>query len=215
MRISGGIAKGRKIKTKKAFTKEKGYELRPTSSKVRQAIFNILQSRIIDAHFLDLFAGTGAVGIEALSRGSERVVFVEENPIRVGLIKETLERFGFKDRGHVLKEDAIRFLKTSEETFDIIFADPPYRYEHFGLIFSIIAERNILKENGLLIVEHSSKGLRPFETPEIKKMKSCFKRHFEGEVPQKKITKEFGFLRLVKTYVYGDTSLSLYRKESL
>lgn len=188
MRISGGIAKGRKIKTRKAFTKAKGYELRPTSSKVRQAIFNILQDKIVHSHFLDLFAGTGAVGIEALSRGAKRVVFVEENATRVDIIKETLERFGFKDKGYVLKGDAIRFLKTSEETFDIIFADPPYRFEYFDLLLSIISEKDILSEGGLLIIEHSSK---------------------------KNVTKGFGVLRLVKTYVYGDTSLSLYIKESL
>lgn len=188
MRISGGIVKGRKIKTKSAFKRGRSGELRPTSSKVRQAIFNILQDRINGSSFLDLYAGTGAVGIEALSRGAERVVFVDGDPVRAGIIKKIVEEIGFRDKVSVFKDDALRFLKKSSEAFDIIFADPPYDSGDHDLILHLISDRNVLKDMGILIVEHRSKKFMP---------------------------EECGSLRHVKTYLYGDTALSLYRKENL
>lgn len=184
MRISGGIIKGRKIKTRKAFS-GRG-ELRPTSSKVRQAIFNILQDKITDALFLDLYAGTGAVGLEALSRGAKMVFFVDENPLRIESIKKIVEDLGFKDRVFIFKDDALRFLKRTDKVFDIIFVDPPYESEDLDLVIPLVSEKGLLKERGLLIAEHSSK----------KRLMDCYRS-----------------LRLVKTYIYGDTALSLYKKE--
>lgn len=183
MRISGGIIKGRKIKTKTAFS-GRG-ELRPTSLKVRQAIFNILQDKVVDTLFLDLYAGTGAIGLEALSRGSRMVFFVEENPLRVESIKKIVDDLGFKDKVFVIKDKALRFLKRTDRVFDIIFADPPYESEDLDSVIPIISEKGLLKEGGILIAEHSSK-----------------KRLVEG----------YGSLRLVKTYIYGDTALSLYKR---
>src|SRR3990170_603 len=87
MRISGGIAKGRRIGFKKAFSKkDEGDELRPTSSKVREALFDIIRNKLPGASFLDLYAGTGGIGIEALSRGAAKVVFVESNTLRIRMI---------------------------------------------------------------------------------------------------------------------------------
>ncbi|WP_333654034.1 16S rRNA (guanine(966)-N(2))-methyltransferase RsmD [Dissulfurispira sp.] len=187
MRISGGIAKGRKVGLRKAFVKKgEAGELRPTSAKVRQAIFNILGDRIIDAAFLDLYAGTGAVGIEALSRGAGKVFFVDDNSLRISIIKELIEKFGFKDRAKVVKDRASNFIKKSESVFDIIFVDPPYASGELDIILPLIDERSILGDNGVVIAEHSSK---------------------------KKLISEIGILRLIKTYKYGDTSLTLYRKE--
>src|SRR5208283_1104905 len=104
MRISGGTAKGRKVGIKKAFLRrEDGDALRPTPAKVRAAVFNILSGRIEDSVFLDLYAGTGAVGIEALSRGAGRVVFVEEDRLRVNIIKEFVARFGFGEKTLVVR----------------------------------------------------------------------------------------------------------------
>ncbi len=95
MRISGGSAKGRKVILKKAFAqKSDADELRPTSGKVREAIFNILGPRIVDSRFLDLFAGTGAVGLEALSRGASGAVFVDISSHRVKLIRDLATKFG-------------------------------------------------------------------------------------------------------------------------
>lgn len=192
MRISGGAAKGRRVGLKKAFLKKgESGELRPTSAKVRQAIFNILGNilgdRIIDSEFLDLYAGTGAVGIEALSRGAGRVIFVDDTSLRIDIIKELIEKFGFKDRARVIKDKASNFLKKSESIFDIIFVDPPYASGELDIVLPLIDERGILRDNGIVIAEHSSK---------------------------KTLLSEIGSLKLIKTYKYGDTSLSLYRKET-
>lgn len=184
MRISGGVIKGRKIKTKKAFS-GRG-ELRPTSSKVRQAIFNILQDKVVDALFLDLYAGTGAVGLEALSRGAKMVFFVDENPLRIESIKKIIDDLGFNDRVSIIKDNALRFLKRTDKVFDIIFADPPYKSEDLDLVIPLVSEKGLLKEGGLLIAEHLSK-----------------KRLMDGHRS----------LRLFKTYIYGDTALSIYKKD--
>src|SRR5512134_1889879 len=107
MRISGGTVKGRKVGCRRLFTKRtRGDELRPTGTKVREAIFNILQDRIGDALFLDLYAGSGAVGIEALSRGAAKVVFVEAEPDRASMIREHLTRFNFGASSEVIRERA-------------------------------------------------------------------------------------------------------------
>src|SRR5664279_11922 len=114
MRISGGSAKGRKIGSRKAFVaKNNSDELRPTAAKVRQAVFNILAGKIDGSRFLDLYAGTGAVGIEALSRGAGHVVFVENNPARIEIIETLVEKFGFIARASVVKAQAASFLKKS------------------------------------------------------------------------------------------------------
>ncbi|MFZ5998560.1 MAG: 16S rRNA (guanine(966)-N(2))-methyltransferase RsmD [Nitrospirota bacterium] len=187
MRISGGSAKGRKVGFKRAFRqKDESDELRPTSAKVREAIFNILRDQITNAVVLDLYAGTGAVGIEALSRGAGRVVFVEHNSQRVSIIKDLTERFGFKDRGVVIKERADLFLKRTEYIFDIIFVDPPYRSEELATVLPLIDARNVLSDHGVLIAEHHAK---------------------------KRLPASIGNLRLKKVYKYGDTSLSVYRVE--
>ncbi len=195
MRISGGAAKGRKVGVKKAFTqKGEGGELRPTSAKVRQAIFNILGERIIDAAFLDLYAGTGAVGIEALSRSAGKTFFIDDSSLRVSTIKEFLEKFGFKDRAVIIKDRASNFINNfstlnsklqTPDFFDIIFVDPPYASVEIDTVLPLIDERGVLRDNGIVIVEHSSK---------------------------KALAQEIGSLKLMKTYKYGDTSLTLYRK---
>ncbi len=201
MRISGGTAKGRKVGIKKAFSKKgEDDELRPTSAKVRQAIFNILGNilgdKIIGSRFLDLYAGTGAVGIEALSRGTGRVVFVDDNSLRLEIIKDMMEKFGFKDRAVVVKDDAKHFLKRmTQNCFDIIFVDPPYASGEIDTVLPLIDERGVLRDNGIVIVEHSSKKAPPFTSP-----------------LDKGGTRGVGSLKLMKTYKYGDTSLTLYRK---
>jgi len=190
MRISAGDLKGRKVILKKAFIKKgDADELRPTSAKARQAIFNIIGDRIINAIFLDLYAGTGAVGIEALSRGAGKTVFVDDNSLRVNIIKELLDKFGFKDRVRVVKDKASNYIKKSEFVFDIIFVDPPYASDEINTILPLIDETDILSDNGDVIAEHASK-----KTPLL--------------------IRGMGNLRLIKTYKYGDTSLTLYRKES-
>ena len=122
LRIVGGAARGRRLRS------PTGATLRPTSARVREALFDIIQARIQGARFLDLFAGTGAVGIEALSRGAAAAVFVESSRAAGRLIEKNLVACGFTDRGTVVSEPlpaALRRLKT-QPPFDLIFADPPY-----------------------------------------------------------------------------------------
>ena len=189
MRISGGSAKGRKVGLRKAFVaKGEGDELRPTSSKARQAIFDILGDRVMDADFLDLYAGTGAVGLEALSRGAKRVVFVERNNKRADMIKKFIDDFGFKDRALVVKDRVDTFLTKMRHRFDVVFIDPPYESKELADILPLIDKANILNNDGSVIIEHSSK----------KKMPDAAKN-----------------IIMMKSYKYGDTALTLYRKESI
>lgn len=190
MRISGGQLKGRKIASQKVFSKKKnGDELRPTSSKVREALFDILKSKMDGATFLDLFAGTGTVGFEALSRGASSTCFVEGDHFRSRAIRDFITRIGLDDRAVVYTMRALDFLKNAAKkrmTFDIIFADPPYASDETGKILPVIDESPLLNEGGCIIVEHSSKSAM-----------------HDGLVS----------LKFIKNYRYGDTMLTLYRKE--
>jgi 16S rRNA (guanine(966)-N(2))-methyltransferase RsmD len=190
VRISSGRLKGRKVVTsRKIFTSTEGDELRPTSSKVREAIFNILQAEIDQSMFLDLYAGTGAVGLEALSRGAERVFFVESNQVRSKAIVDYIKKLDLEARAVVYRETTNAFLKRAVMRgmqFDIIFADPPYISDDFEQALPYVAEHNILKDDGCILVEHSSKKVLPEHIHDIKR---------------------------IKNYKYGDTMLTLYRKE--
>jgi 16S rRNA (guanine(966)-N(2))-methyltransferase RsmD len=188
MRISGGTAKGRKVGSRKAFVGKGGNdELRPTAAKVRKAIFDILRGRIIGSRFLDLYAGTGAVGIEALSREADHVVLVEDNAARVAIIRDLIEKFGFTGRASVVKTTVTSFLNNaSRGTFDIIFLDPPYTSDELGRILPLIETLQLLADDGIVIVEHSSKKALSFPLTNLK-----FK----------------------KNYRYGDSALTLYEYE--
>jgi len=188
LRISGGQLKGRKISVKGFLAKKNdSKDLRPTSAKVREAIFNILQ--INGADFLDLYAGTGAVGIEAISRGAKRVSFTDNNHSCTKKIKEYLLKFGLADLANVYSEKADDFIKRSSLSgirFDIIFADPPYASDEIMKIVQMIAENDLLSEGGCFLAEHSSKLTLPEHS---------------------------GALSCLKKYKYGDTMLSLYRRD--
>lgn len=189
MRISGGHLKGRKIAAqRKVFAgKNETDELRPTSSKVREALFDILRNDTIDAIFLDLYAGTGTVGFEALSRGAGQVYFVEENKIRYSAIQDSINKIGLGDRAFAQKQQASDFLKRASLSglrFDIIFVDPPYASDEINRIFPLMDMSGVLKEGGCVIIEHSSRKVMPKEN----------------------------LLDLIKNYRYGDTTLTLYRK---
>ena len=190
MRISGGLLKGRRLAPRKAFSKKGGEDaLRPTSSKVREALFDILRNEMDGALFLDLFAGTGTVGLEALSRGAAATYFVEGNPLRARMIRDFLTRIGFAERAFVHTKRALDFLKEASKkglTFDIIFADPPYASDEMEKILPLIDTGSLLGEGGSLVLEHSSKTNLGNGSPSLK---------------------------LIKNYRYGDTMLTLYRKE--
>src|SRR4030042_1278489 len=142
MRISGGLIKGRRTATKRLLSKtSRGETLRPSSSKVREAIFDIIRNRIEGASFVDLYAGTGTVGLEALSRGAGYVFFVEPNELLADMIKKAFQDIGFPDKAAVLKGRADEFLLKAalrNECFDIFFIDPPYQSSEIERILPLM-----------------------------------------------------------------------------
>ena len=121
LRVAGGEARGRRLKAPK--------NIRPTQGMVKQAIFNMAGPRIEGATVLDLFAGSGALGIEALSRGAAKVTFVDQEPRGLAILRQNLDALGFKDRAQVVRGDVVRWLESSPTAVaaaDFIFLDPPY-----------------------------------------------------------------------------------------
>ena len=145
MRIVAGKYKGR---TLLAFD---GDKIRPTSDKVRESLFNILQCQIFGAKFLDLFCGTGAMGIEALSRGAQKVAFNDYSRESLSLLKKNLEKVKVEDSFEITNYDAVSFVKNTTEKFDIIFLDPPYKSGLGEKCLPFIDK--ILSDNGIAILE--------------------------------------------------------------
>lgn len=143
----------------------KNVKIRPTTDKVRAAIFSILGEKVVNSNILDLFAGTGALGLEALSRGASKCTFVDLN------IKTIIENTTFIEKNKIVikKADTFRVLKKSKEIYDLIFADPPYGQYDLDIFFNSI-NKTLLADNGIIIYEESAKV-------EIKKKSSnyeCF-----------------------------------------
>ncbi len=148
MRITAGKYKNKQIKTIESKL------IRPTLSKIRESIFNVLQKNIQDSCFLDLFAGSGIVGIEAASRGAKEVFFVEKNLSHFKLLKNNLKTFDFEYK--IFLGDSINILEHfNEKSFDIIFSDPPYKSFLNKKIIEIISRKQLLKDNGFIIIECS------------------------------------------------------------
>ncbi|NLC73059.1 MAG: 16S rRNA (guanine(966)-N(2))-methyltransferase RsmD [Ruminococcaceae bacterium] len=144
MRVISGTAKGRKLKT------PKGYEVRPTSEMIKESIFSAIQFEISGKRVLDLFAGTGQMGIEALSRGASEAVFIDSSKSSALLVKENIEACKFNAR--VINTDAISYLKQAEK-FDIIFIDPPYDTDLAEKSLEIIQNIDLLCDGGIIICE--------------------------------------------------------------
>ena len=146
MRITAGKFKNKQVKTIESEL------IRPTLSKIRESLFNVLQNEIENAIFLDLFAGSGIVGIEAASRGAQKVVFIEKNPRHYKLLKSNLADLNFEHK--TFMADTTSMLeKFDENKFDIIFSDPPYKTDLNPKILEIISRKKLLAPNGLLIIE--------------------------------------------------------------
>jgi 16S rRNA (guanine966-N2)-methyltransferase len=150
MRIIAGTHKGRMLKTVADLT------VRPATGKVRGAIFNILQSRIDlqKARILDLFAGSGSLGIEALSRGAQYAVFVENSKPTARYLRQNIASVHEEQRCEVLETDVFRFLRTAQGLFDLIFVDPPYTSEDLPQLASAVFQRGIVSKNGYVVIEH-------------------------------------------------------------
>lgn len=159
MRVIAGQAKGHNLKS------PEGLATRPTADKVKGSLFSMLTGSVYGARALDLFAGSGALGIEALSRGGENCVFIDMGNDAISCINANLEHTKLKNKARVLKTDSLRFLETCTDTFDIIFIDPPY---HKGLAeksLEVILRRNLLNPGGIISVERddSEEDLADFE----------------------------------------------------
>lgn len=151
MRISGGELRGRNILVPKSDA------IRPTQDRVREALFSIIQCETPGARFLDLFAGTGAVGLEALSRGARCAVFVEMSAKHVEILRRNIDAFGKSAQSEVARADAYRYIAGyCGEGFDIAFADPPYALgeeKGYESVLKTLAERGVVKLGGLFIAE--------------------------------------------------------------
>ena len=180
MRVITGKARGVQLKTPDGLT------TRPTTDRVKEALFSIIQFEIPTARVLDLFGGTGQLGIEALSRGAKSAVFVDAGEPACRLIKENLRRTKFENEAKVIRSDYLDYLKRCREKFDIVFLDPPYAEVFLENALKCITEIDILETGGIIVAERPVDKELPWD--------------FEG------------FTRS-KDYKYGKTLLTLYRKD--
>lgn len=179
MRVITGKARGIQLKT------PQGMATRPTSDRVKEAVFSILQFDIPCAKVLDLFGGTGQLGIEALSRGATQCVFVDERGDACQLIRENLKRTNFSTIGRVIRSDYKQYLSGCREKFDIIFLDPPYADVFLENSLNLITEIDILQSNGIIVTE------RPLG---------------------KELLLDFPGYSRSKDYKYGKTLITIFRK---
>ena len=180
MRVITGKARGIVLKT------PDGMVTRPTADRVKEALFSIIQFDVPTASVLDLFGGTGQLGIEALSRDAKRAVFVDERADACRLIKENLKRTKLEQYAKVIRSDYMAYLKTCKEKFDIILLDPPYAEVYLENSLKMITEIDILQSGGIIVAE------RPVG---------------------KDIPATFSSFTRSKDYKYGNTLLTLYRKD--
>ncbi len=148
MRIISGKYRGKVLKT---FS---GQDIRPTSDRAKEALFNILNQKVVNGEVLDLFCGTGSIGVECISRGAKKVVFVDNSPESIAITKANVS--SIRESGEIVLASADRFLSNYKAPFDIIFLDPPYKYDNAKLLFEKIYENKLLKDDGIIIYEHKS-----------------------------------------------------------
>ena len=146
MRVISGSARG------VALISPKGDKTRPTADRIKEDIFNIISGYIEDADFLDLYAGSGAMGIEALSRGARSAAFVEKDRETAGLIEKNTEKAKL-DRYRIVRQDVLTAISCLNQTFDVIFMDPPYEKDIVNLTINEIEKNHILNAGGLLVIE--------------------------------------------------------------
>lgn len=152
MRVIAGKAKRINLVT------PEGLDTRPTTDRIKETLFNMINQDLYDCNFLDLFSGSGGIGIEALSRGAKLCYFVENNNNAIKCIKENLSKTHFEQQGHILTQDvfnALTKLNSNNEVFDIIFMDPPYNKDLEKEVLNVLASSNLIDENTLIIVEAS------------------------------------------------------------
>ncbi|HSW10791.1 MAG TPA: 16S rRNA (guanine(966)-N(2))-methyltransferase RsmD [Bacillota bacterium] len=181
MRVIAGQARGTRLRTLR------GRRTRPTSDRVRESLFNILGTHVQDAEMLDLFAGSGSVGVEALSRGARHVVFVEKDPGAAQIIRQNLLHTRQAPRAEVRVQHALvaaRQLARQGQRFSLIFLDPPYDRDWPALTLRVLAETGILSAGGIIVVEHGRRETVPAQVEDIE---------------------------LTRQNTYGDSALSFYQ----
>jgi 16S rRNA (guanine966-N2)-methyltransferase len=146
-RIIAGSKKKMILKTPSAGT------VRPTTDRIKETLFNIIAADVYGSVMLDLFAGTGQIGLEALSRGADRCVFVEKNNGVFAVLKDNISRTGF-DNHMAYNCDSLLFLRKCTDLFDIVYIDPPYNSGLYDKILCVLEQSNVLKENAKIIIEH-------------------------------------------------------------
>lgn len=175
MRVITGTARGKKLKALE------GLDVRPTSDKVKEAIFSIIQFDIPGTNVLDLFSGSGQLGIEALSRGASHCVFVDKSKASYELTKENVSSCGFLNKSRILNMNSFEYLAVGKKGIDIALLDPPY---HQGLVLAAIEKiERLLNDNAIVVCEHESEVTLP---------------------------DSIGNLRLSKRYKYGKIALTVY-----
>lgn len=183
MRVISGFLKGRTIK---------GFDLegtRPTMDRVKESIFGIIQSRIGETIVLDLFAGTGNLGIEAISNGAKLCYFIDKNPLAVKTIKDNCETFQIIDKCKIFIFDyrkALDYFESTKIKFDIVFLDPPYKEDILISVLRMITTKNILNKKALIVVEMEDNNIKEVE--------------IQG-------------LNLIKIKKYGSKYVNLYEKK--
>ena len=181
MRVITGSARGRRLK------ELEGMETRPTTDRVKEGLFSALQFDIEGRKVLDLFAGTGQLGIECLSRGAASAVFVERRKDAAALVRDNLKTTELTQRARVVNGDSMEYLKTVREPFDIIFLDPPYADDLLEKAIAHIARFDILAPHGIMAAEHPADKTLPALAPPY---------------------------RVQRTYRYGKIALTLYRRDA-
>lgn len=153
MRVISGKCRGTKL------IAPEGSNTRPTSDRIKETLFNIISFDLQGCQFLDLFSGSGGIGIESLSRGAQKVIMVEHNQDALACIYKNLEKTRLQDSANVYNIDvytALQKIRQNNEKFDIIFMDPPYKMEGIAKIFACIKEYELLKETGYIILERAT-----------------------------------------------------------
>lgn len=147
MRVIAGTARSLRLKT------IEGLDTRPTTDRIKETLFNMLTGYIVDADFLDLFAGSGGIGIEALSRGAASCTFIELNPKAVSCVRDNLVHTKFTDKSNVYKYDALSYVSGLKDiSYDVIFMDPPYGKQLERGVLEILADKNFTRDT-LIVVE--------------------------------------------------------------
>ncbi len=177
MRIISGSRRGHKL------FEFDGQDVRPTTDRVKESVFNLIQSYVPGARVLDMFAGSGALSFEAISRGADSAILIDCDANSVALIKKNIKSLGFEDTCTVLKSSCFDYIKTAFTKFDIIFLDPPYNKGFIEPALSAISDSGILSESGIIVLESDNTDFR----------------------------NDFAGLEMIKQKRYGRTFITIYK----